>query len=183
MTEIWKDIAGYEGLYQVSNLGRVKSLERYKDNNGGLVKMPEKIMRIAVDTIGYNIICLTKKGKRKTHKIHRLVANAFVPNPQNKREVNHKDGDKHNNADSNLEWTTRLENIRHAYDTGLNGGEHSRNNSASKAVKQHDKNMKLIATYKSMQEASRMTGVCQGNISCCCVGKRAMAGGFIWKYA
>ncbi len=182
MVEVWKDIKGYEGLYQVSNLGRVKSLERFKDNNGGKVKVSERIMRISVDTVGYNIICLTKNSKRKTHKIHRLVAEAFIPNLENKREVNHKDGNKQNNNVKNLEWATRKENMRHAYKTGLNGGEHFFNNSTAKAVKQYDANMECIATYKSTAEASRKTGICQGNICYCCNGKRPTAGGYVWKY-
>ena len=183
MKEVWKDITGYEGLYQVSNLGRVKSLERTKDNNGGKVKVNERIMKISSDQAGYNIICLTKNGKRKTHKIHRLVALNFVPNPENKREVNHKDGNKSNNIYCNLEWSTRAENIRHAFATGLNGGEHLKNNSLSKKVIQYDKSMNLIAVYQSMSEAERKTGIHQENICQYCQNKRPTAGGYIWKYA
>lgn len=179
--EVWKDIPGYEGLYQVSNMGRVKSLERTKDNNGGKVAIPERIMRTSVDTVGYSIVCLTKDGKRKTHKIHRLVGMAFVPNPENKQEINHKDGDKRNNCAVNLEWSTRLENMHHAYATGLACG--VKNNATSTAVRQYDKNMNFVAEYPSVSEAERITGIKQSNICYCCQNKRLTAGGYIWKYS
>lgn len=119
--EEWRDITGYEGLYQVSNLGRVRSLDRYVESKiicKSFIK--GKILNTSFQKNGYVVITLSKSGKRKQFKIHRLVAQAFISNFENKPEVNHKDGDKTNNCSDNLEWVTRKENNQHAFDTGLN---------------------------------------------------------------
>ena len=112
MQEIWKDIDGYNGRYKVSNLGRVKSFARpYKTNDGKLLS--------AASTRGYMYVCLTaKNGKQKSEPIHRLVAKAFVPNPNNYKEINHKDEDKSNNTATILEWCTREYNM--SYGTARN---------------------------------------------------------------
>lgn len=109
----WKDIQGYEGLYQVSNLGEVRSL-KYKGRNN------IKILKGASDKDGYRRVALFDKEKcRKEYRIHRLVAEAFIPNPENKPQVNHIDGNKINNKSDNLEWATQEENMQHAYKMGL----------------------------------------------------------------
>lgn len=108
MAEKWKDIEGYEGLYQISSLGRVRS--------GGKIRKPSATGH------GYLKVVLAKDGHMHHHKIHRLVASAFVPNPHARREVNHINGDKTDNRMDNLEWVSRGENIRHAYRMGLNKG-------------------------------------------------------------
>lgn len=116
MKEIWKDIENYEGIYQVSNLGRVKSLER-KHNP------IEKIMTAYVNhSNGYFQIGLKKNKTRTMNKVHRLVALAFLSNPENKKTVNHIDGNKLNNNVENLEWATYSENVTHAYQNKLNHG-------------------------------------------------------------
>lgn len=118
--EVWKDVKGYEGFYQVSNKGRVKSLARTIVRSDGQYKsIKEKILKSGTSSKGYQQINLCRNGKQKTMKIHRLVAEAYIPNSKNKPEVNHKDGDKSNNVISNLEWVTPKENMRHAYDIGL----------------------------------------------------------------
>ena len=109
--EIWKDVIGYEGLYQVSNMGRVKSLRKGKRFN--------KIMKQTPNYKGYLEISFCVKGKDKKFKVHRLVAMAFIPNIDNKPLVNHKNGNKQDNIFSNLEWVTHGENLKHAYDSGL----------------------------------------------------------------
>lgn len=115
--EIWKDIAGYEGLYQVSNLGRVKSLERDTKR-----ARPQHIQeRILKQRNGeYLMVYLADAGKYEARLVHRLVAQAFISNPDNKPIVNHIDGNKYNNRADNLEWCTHKENVIHAFVTGLN---------------------------------------------------------------
>jgi hypothetical protein len=112
-TEVWRDIQGYEGLYQVSSHGRVKSLKR-----GG------RLVVLTISKFGYQCISLYKKYHRLPVKVHRLVAEAFIPNTENKSQVNHKDGNKTNNHYSNLEWVTPSENISHAYKNGLKTKQH-----------------------------------------------------------
>ena len=114
MEEVWKDIAGYEGAYQISNLGRVKSLPRQ-----GTRSTKEKIRAISLTHDGYERIRLIFKGKDETKRVHRLVAEAFIPNPEKKETVNHIDGNKLNNSVSNLEWTDRHEQMHHAYKNNL----------------------------------------------------------------
>ena len=186
--EVWKDIPGYEGLYQVSNLGRVKGLERYVDN-GPRSHRPEQIKKPVEagsesKTNGqrYLQVGLWREGKGKSLLLHRLVAEAFIPNPEKKTTVNHKNGDKHDNRVENLEWSTQQENNRHAVANGLNGGVHQRNKKGSIPVAQYDKDMNLIAIYPSMREAQRVTGISEGNIRAGIL-KGWKHGGFIWKKA
>ena len=118
MAEVWKDISNYEGIYQVSNLGRIKSLSREVIKAYGAThKLSERIKKINSDNYGYQVVRL-HNGKGKTFKVHKLVANAFLGTPDG-LEVNHIDGDKSNNRVSNLEYCTRGENIKHAWDNGL----------------------------------------------------------------
>ncbi|HJX49856.1 MAG TPA: NUMOD4 domain-containing protein [Candidatus Nanoarchaeia archaeon] len=120
MKEIWKDIKGYEGLYLVSNLGRIKSLERTIYNGRIYYNRKEKILKIQMDSRKYYcLIFLYKMNIKKVFLIHRLVAHAFISNPKNKPEINHKDGNKQNNKSNNLEWSTSSENKIHAFKTGL----------------------------------------------------------------
>lgn len=114
--EIWKDIDGYEGIYQISNLGRVRSLDRI-NCRGQSIK--GQIRKFRIDSKGYPQVRLSKNGKYQDIFIHKLVAVAFIPNPDNKETVNHKDGDKMNWSIDNLEWMTTEENTQHAIDNGL----------------------------------------------------------------
>lgn len=111
--EIWKPIPGHEEYYEVSNLGRVRRIKSSAGAKAG------RILKGYLDSIGYLGVTLSINGKVRGFFIHRLVAMTFIPNPENKREVNHKDGNKTNNSVSNLEWATRSENVMHAYNTGL----------------------------------------------------------------
>lgn len=177
MQEIWKDIKGYEGLYQVSNLGRIKSLERKTfGNKYGVHKLKEKILKKG-KCGKYNIVVLRKDKKNKTLYIHRLVAKAFINNPKKYPEVNHKDGNTINNNVENLEWCDRSYNILHAYDNELI--------KKRKKVEQYDKDNNLLNIYESIMEASKKTNIDRSHISACCKGKKKYksAGGYIWRYA
>lgn len=110
MIEIWKDIEGFEGLYQVSNLGQVKALERLVMNNGGLQHKHERILKPNASNNTHCIVVLCKEGKTYPRLVHRLVASAFIPNPDSKPNVDHIDTDKRNNHVTNLRWVTQKEN-------------------------------------------------------------------------
>ena len=116
--EEWKPVDGYEGLYEVSNRGRVRSLDRFTTGNRNR-KIKGKILRNCHNQLNYCIVQLCKDGVPKKTRVHRLVASAFIPNDEGKPYVNHIDGDPSNNDVSNLEWCTQAENIQHAYETGL----------------------------------------------------------------
>lgn len=174
--EEWKDIKGYEGIYQVSNLGRVKSLERIVlRNNKYDIHLKEKILYQGIRS-GYKVVFFKKDGIRKSYQVHRLVAEAFIPNTDNKKQVNHINGIKIDNNCFNLEWTTPKENIKHAYMTGLSK---IKNN---KKVLQFDLDMNFIKEYESLCEAERKTKVNHSNISKCCRGIFKQANGYIWRY-
>lgn len=114
--EIWKDVPEFEGKYQVSNLGRVKSLKRKSWNGYKLIDQPEKILKQMETAYGYYMVNLWKDNKVKSIVVHRLVSICFLPNPEKKRTVNHIDGNKKNNRLENLEWATYSENRKHAVD-------------------------------------------------------------------
>ena len=178
MNEIWKDVKGYEGLYQVSNLGNVKSLKRVVPHKmTGSRTIPEKILKLISDGSGYLYVSLSKDGKKKNPKVHRLVAESFIPNPDNLPQVNHIDEDKSNNRVDNLEWVTSLDNLNHS--NVIEKGHSSRR----KKVIQKSFDGRVIAIYTSITEAVKEIGV--GNhslISMCCSGKRKSAYNYLWEY-
>lgn len=171
MQEIWKDIKGYEGLYQVSNLGRVKSLQMYA--KGGY-KRRIKILKPCNNGNGYHIVYLMKDKKRSVNYIHRLVAQAFVTNLNNFSCINHIDENRQNNRADNLEWCT--------YKYNNNYGNHNLKLSSSKRklVNQYDKDMNLIKTWDGIQNAMKKTNC--GHIVECCKGQIKSSGGYIWRY-
>lgn len=179
MIEIWKDVVGYEGYYMISNIGRVKTVSRLKrSKRNGVSPVKEYIRPPRVDKYGYHVITLCVDSKSKTFKIHRLVGIAFIPNPDNKPQINHKDGNKSNNHIDNLEWVTGLENQQHAQKMGLFNDLYTRK---SKNVLQVDLNNNIISVWRSASECGRH-GFKREQVRDCCLGKQETHKGFKWKY-
>ena len=167
MEEIWRDIKGYEGLYQVSNLGNVKSL-RYRN------KHEEHLLNKGSSNGGYYSYTLSKNCKRKNCLIHRLVAETFIPNPNNLPCVNHIDEDKSNNKVDNLEWCSYKYNSN--YGTCKTRSVLKR----LKPVIQYTKEGEFIKEWRSISEAEKTIGIRCG-ITLCLSGKNKTSGGFVWK--
>ena len=177
MVEIWRDVKGYEGLYQVSNLGRVKSLDRevdiYNKNNKKIHKriIKGKALKYGGNTLGYINVALYKDGVLKRIYVHRLVAEAFISNPNNYPCINHIDENKENNNVDNLEWCTVKYNINYGTRIGK----------ISKKVNQYDLDGNFIKEWESIKKASKelkLTKIWEA-----CNGKRNKCGNFIWQYA
>lgn len=164
MNENWKPIEGYETMYQVSNLGRVRSI-------AGLRPC---VLKQRYDRGGYMRVNLAQDGRKTTHKVHRLVALAFVPIVQGKNQVNHIDADKTNNKASNLEWVTQKENN--------NSGTHNKQIQQTKGtpVIQYSSAGDVVAFYFSIKEAARITSVSEWKISKAIKNGGGTIGGFYW---
>lgn len=178
MKEIWKDITGYEGLYQVSNYGKVKSLKRTINLKNCKYSKKENILKTYTNR-GYIQIGLCKNGKRVTKKVHRIVAETFTANPYNNPCVNHIDGNKENNCVKNLEWCNYKENSIH-YVKNFSKDRYSK--IKSKKVYQYDINNTFIREWKSVKEIHKELNISKSSIYMCCLNKINSAGGFIWKY-
>ena len=177
--EIWADIVGYEGYYKISNFGNVKSCKRIIQHGLGNADrvIESRIIKPYDDNHGYHLVSLSKDGKVKKHKVHRLVAKAFIPNPKNKPTVNHKNEIRTDNHVDNLEWATYKENNNH--------GSHNErvSKTLSKPIEQLDKNDNKISIFESAREASAATGIHIMNIkSCLNHSNRTFAGGYKWRY-
>ena len=181
--EEWRPVVGYEGLYEVSNMGRVKSVERMKWNGKGYQKIPERILKTIENIWGYLLVNLYQDGKMKSCSVHRLVATAFLPNPYNLPVINHRDENKQNNIVSNLEWCTYSHNNTYN-DRAKKIGEKQRNDpKRSKSVIGIDRITGLIVECPSTMEAERKLGIAHSHICACWKGKLKSAGNFYWYYA
>ena len=183
MEEIWRDIKGYEGLYQVSNLGNVKSLCYNKTKNLSKLLKPRK-NKVSGDA--YFLVSLCKNGIHKNFYIHRLVATYFVENPNGYNEVNHIDGNTLNNNAENLEWCSHLENMRHAFKSGKISHEFQRGakNKNSKPVYQKAKDGNIVKVWESVNQIQRETKYLASSIFCCCNHRKGYntAYGYVWEY-
>lgn len=184
INEIWKDIKEYEGYYQISNFGRIKSLSRNSKNCCGVIRLKEKILLGSPNSHGYVQVLLYKHGNRKQFKLHRLVATYFIPNIENKIEVNHIDGNKANNKAGNLEWATPSENTIHAHKIGLVMKRTGKENHRSKKILAYDVDNNLVKTYENARQAQD-EGYCNSMISRACNGlfKDNIYKNLIWRYA
>lgn len=175
MVEEWRNIEGYTD-YMVSNLGRIKSLNYNHTGN-------EIILKSRKNKYGYLQIGLCKDGKQKNYKIHRLVAQAFIPNPENKKEVDHINTIRDDNRVENLRWSTRAENINNNLSKiKYSNCRLSFKNHKAKSILQLDKNMELIRKWDCSMDIERELGFKHQNISSVCLGKREISFGFKWVF-
>ena len=178
--EKWRDIAGYDGLYQVSSEGRIR-----RDG---------RIRKLSIDRGGYCNVSLSRHSVQRTLKVHRLVAVAFIPNPEGKKTVNHKDGNKKNNRVDNLEWATQSENIIHANKTGLRAVTDAQREAAratGKRTCQTNRRRKAVfcvkdgirQEFESAHAGARYVSGGPSPIVACCKGKKKTYKGFEWGYS
>lgn len=178
----WRDVEGYEGYYQINNVGKVYSCHSHR------------LLTPYVSSDGYLRVNLSIRGKVKIKMLHVLIANAFIANPYNFPIVNHIDGNKKNPLPNNLEWVTYSENSKHAFKHGLSkisdkarkkASENAKANGSkttSRPVIQYSIDGVIIAEYPSIKAASRMTGANDGYIGSVCKRKKYTAAGFVWRY-
>lgn len=198
--EIFKDIDGYEDYYQISNYGRVKSKVRvitYTNKNGKKVSyvMPEKILSTRVNNMGYVQVDLMVDKVKTTNLLHRIVGTAFIPNPNNYDQIDHKDGNKQNNHVSNLEWVTQSENVKRSHENNNRISEEAKKrlsknvknvspNDRKKKVIQMDLDGNEIKEFESLIAASKEIGIDRCTIRDAITGRRGAktAKGFKWKF-
>lgn len=193
--EIWKPIKGYEGLFEISNKGRVKSLEKYVSQGTFLRHVPEHILSVYINAYGYPCISLRKKGKKQNKLIHRLLMEAFVPNPENKPDVDHLNGDKMDFRLENLKWVSPKENMNNPNTIKKLKDSFSRQEVVDKRMEtnrlQNAKNAPrrvfaysldgyLLGEFKSLSEASRSTGATLRGIKIALDNSSKTSAGFLW---
>ena len=175
--EEWRDVNGYNGKYQISSNGNVRSFSKWKNGN---------MLKKFVDGHGYYIVMLVGSGRGDVRRkfVHRLVAETFIENPNNLIEVNHIDGVKTNNMVSNLEWVSRDENIQHAVRTGLIKYKIGAENRCARGVVKKDKNGNVVRMWGCIADVRRELGYATNGIVCCCQKKPKYktAYGYIWEY-
>jgi hypothetical protein len=180
MEEVWKDVVDYEGLYEVSNLGRIKSCDRFvKHPKGGRKFIRGKIKSLSKDKDGYLRVCVCKEGKEKGMSVHRLVCMSFIKNIENKSQVNHKNGLKYDNRLDNLEWSTNQENQIHAFRTGLR--KPKINN--EKSVNMFSKNTsEFVCSFISIAKASKHINCTTSDICNVLKNRQKSVRGYYFQY-
>lgn len=185
MQEIWKDVPGYEGIYQASNLGNVRSCDRnfVYPSIGKTQFIKGKVLTKFVTNRGYQRVKFSVGSDRKMVSVHRIIAETFIPNPNNYPVVNHIDGDTKNNSVSNLEWCTQSKNIQHAFKNGLSKGLRGDLSPHKVAVMQYEKDGTFVKRWSCMVEAARHIGGTKNGIYSACNLKNCKTyKGYIWKY-
>lgn len=178
MNEVWRDIEGFDG-YQVSNMGRVKNLNYNRTGE-------ERVLQATDNGQKYLVLSLCKDGKKYNKRVHRLVAEAFLPNPDNKPEIDHINTDRRDNRVENLRWCTNKENINNPLTIrklSINAKKCEFGKSRSISVEQYSKDGLLLETYPSAAEAERQTGINHTSITACCRNQQGSAGSYLWRYA
>lgn len=182
MDEIWKEVVGFEDYYEVSNHGRIRSLDRVT-NNGTQIRKG-RIIKQKKYKSGYMYAHLSKDGKEKWYTVHRIVAMAFIPNPNNYDEINHKNEIKSDNSVENLEWCTKRYNTNYGTGNRRRSLSHLNHPNQSIQVSQYNPDGSFIKRFPSLKEAERETGVDSTQISKCCRGMKMFntAGGYKWSF-
>lgn len=185
MEEIWKAVPNYEGMYEVSSKGRVRSIDRILQTARGLIYKKGNVMHPNVNNSGYYYVCLCGKQKHWYAKVHRLVAMAFIPNPNNFPEVNHKDGNKLNCSVENLEWCTHSDNHKHSYKMGLSKLSIAQKAKQKRLLQLDPVTEEVIKVWESVSDANMYFYGKKYNSSIyrCIHGEYHTASGFKWKYA
>ncbi len=178
--EVWRPVDGFEGYYEVSNYGRVRSIKRIVTIKNRWHDIQRRyggtITRGHIDNNGYMAICLQADGRKKYTKVHILVAKAFIENPSNYHQVNHKDENKSNNCVENLEWCTAKYNSNYGTKIKRQAEKWSRKVNMLK-------DGKIVSTFPSLKEAGERMNINYKNIQSVCAGHRKTAGGYNWEYA
>ena len=180
VNEIWRDIKGYEQLYQKSNFGTVKSVDRISKHSNGDLKLKGRLLKSIKHSGGYLQVFLSKNGKVKRYYIHRLVVEHFLPNPDNKPCIDHINADKSDNRVENLRWVTHKENS----DNQITKTKHIKKlkEKLSKPIIQFTLTGELIKKWNSIRDVERELGIDNSSIIRCCKNRQKTAGGYIWRY-
>lgn len=178
---LWKDVVNYKDLYKISNNGDVCSVDRYINKSNGIKECPHffkgRLLKQYTNKDGYKRVCLRNKNA-KWKFVHRLVAEAFIPNPDNLPEVNHKDENKDNNCVDNLEWCEKLYNMNY----GERNKKIKENNANTTSILQFDLEGNFMQEYSRISDACDKYHIRSSGISNCCRGLYKQSGGYIWKY-
>ena len=181
--EIWRDISEFKGFYQISNMGRVRRIADYSNQNSHWKLKEPRILNNRVSSTGYLRVVLSINGKHYDRYIHRLVANEFVDNPYGYKEVNHLDGDKTNNKADNLEWCTRSQNNSHAYKIGLKQVSGCCGKLKKKVAQIDTKTNKITRIFESIDSVSKEFNCNHSSVTNCCMKRFKTLKGFKWRFA